>query len=99
MTRIRNGQVVTEADLERMAAEAEDGYDLTNWKPVVGRPSLSANRPHEVSPRITARIPKEVRARVVSRATSEGRSVSAVTRRLLENYAEGAPYPQKAHRA
>ena len=98
MTRIRNGQVVTEADLERMAAEAEAGYDLTNWKPVVGRPSLSANRP-QVSPRISARIPEEVRARVVSRATSEGRSVSAVTRRLLENYAEGAPYPQKAHRA
>jgi predicted DNA binding CopG/RHH family protein len=87
--RTRNGRAVTDADLDRMAAEAEAGFDLSTWKRRTGRPSLGATNPGAHSPRITTRVPEELRARVASRATREGKSVSAVIRELLEGYAGG----------
>ena len=85
--RTKNGRVVTDADLGRMAAEAEAGFDLSTWKRRAGRPSLSEANPGVHSPRITTRVPEELRVRVASRASSEGKSVSAVMRGLLEAYA------------
>jgi predicted DNA binding CopG/RHH family protein len=85
--RTKNGRVVTDADLDRMAVEAEAGYDLSTWKRRAGRPSLSATNTGAHSPRITTRVPEELRAKVASRASSEGKSVSAVMRSLLEAYA------------
>ena len=85
--RTRNGRNVTDADLDRMAAEAEAGFDLSTWKRRAGRPSLGATNPGAHSPRITTRVPEELRARVASRATREGKSVSEVIRELLEGYA------------
>jgi predicted DNA binding CopG/RHH family protein len=94
--RTRNGRVVTDADLDRMAAEAETGFDLSIWKRRAGRPSLSATNTGAHSPRITTRVPEELRARVASRASSEGKSVSAVMRHLLEAYAGEAPSARKS---
>jgi predicted DNA binding CopG/RHH family protein len=85
--RTKNGRAVTDADLDRMADEAEAGFDLSTWKRRPGRPSLSADNTNAHSPRITARVPEELRARVASRASAEGKSVSAVMRDLLEDYA------------
>ena len=89
--RTRSGRVVTDADLDRMAVEAEAGYDLSTWKRRAGRPALGASNAGAHSPRITARVPEELRARVASRASLEGKSVSAVMRDLLEAYAGEPP--------
>ncbi|MGD0248269.1 MAG: ribbon-helix-helix protein, CopG family [Candidatus Limnocylindrales bacterium] len=78
---------LSEADLERLAEEAERGFDLSTWKPRPGRPSLGAAAAGEHSPRIEARVPEPLHRRVVARAAKEGRSVSAVVRQLLEDYA------------
>jgi predicted DNA binding CopG/RHH family protein len=94
--RTRNGRPVTDADLDRMADEAEAGYDLSTWKRRPGRPSLSANNTSAHSPRITARLPEELRARVATRASAEGKSVSDVMRHLLEGYAGQSPAAPKA---
>ena len=94
--RTRNGRPVTDAELDRMADDAEAGYDLSTWKRRPGRPSLSANNTNAHSPRITTRVPEELRARVASRASAEGKSVSAVMRDLLEGYAGQSPAAPKA---
>jgi dUTPase len=85
--RTKKGRVVTDTDLDRMAVEAESGYDLSTWKRRPGRPSLNRINTNAHSPRITTRVPEELRAKVASRASSEGKSVSAVMRSLLEGYA------------
>jgi len=82
----KSGQTLSEADLDRLAEEAEAGFDLSTWTPRPGRPSLSAS-PGVHSPRIVARVPEALHRRVSARAASEGRSVSAVIRLLLEDYA------------
>ena len=84
--RTKSGRLLSEADVDRIAAEAEDGFDLSNWKPRRGRPSLSATAGTH-SPRIEARIPESLHRRVSKRAAEEGKTVSAVVRRLLEDYA------------
>jgi dUTPase len=94
--RTKNGRAVTDAELDRMADEAEAGYDLSTWKRRPGRPSLSPNNTSAHSPRITTRVPEELRARVASRASAEGKSVSDVMRHLLEGYAGQSPAASKA---
>ncbi len=93
MSRVKSTDVVTKrgkhmsaADLDRLADEAEAGFDLSTWKPRPGRPSLSA-QPGTHSPRIEARVPEALHRRVSARAASEGKTVSAVLRHLLEEYA------------
>ena len=88
--RTRHGRVVTDADLDRMADEAEAGYDLSTWRRRAGRPPLNGTSAGAHSPRVTTRVPEELRARVASRASSEGKSVSALMRGLLEAYASAA---------
>ena len=83
----KSGRTVSETDLDRMAKEAEEGFDLSTWKPRRGRPSLGAE-PGTHSPRIEARVPEALHRRVSARAASEGKSVSAVLRELLEEYAQ-----------
>jgi CopG-like RHH_1 or ribbon-helix-helix domain, RHH_5 len=84
--RTRNGHVVTDADLVRMAEEAEAGYDLSTWKRHPGRPSLDATRAGQHSPRIEARVPENLRAEMAHYASEEGKSVSEVLRGLAERY-------------
>jgi hypothetical protein len=82
----KSGRSLSEADVERLATRAEQGFDLAPWKPRRGRPSLSST-PGAHSPRIEARVPEALHRRVSARAAGEGRSVSAVVRLLLEEYA------------
>ena len=84
----RSGRHLTDEDLDRLADEAEVGYDLSRWRPRRGRPFLdpAADSP---SPRVSVRIPVVLRDRAAARAASEGRSMSDVLRELLEEYAGG----------
>lgn len=84
--RTKSGRVLSEAELGRLAAQAEGGFDLATWKPRPGRPSLGPTAGGEHSPRIEARIPESLHRRVMARAAEEGRSVSEVLRQLLEDY-------------
>ncbi len=95
----RSGTVLSEAELDALAAKAEAGFDPARWTPRRGRPSLGGT-PGERSPRIATRISADVRARVAARARSEGKTVSQVQRELLEAYAraDGPSLPGKADR-
>jgi len=97
--RTKNGRTVTDADLDRLAGEAEAGYDLSTWKRRAGRPSLGARDTGRHSPRVSTRVPEELRARVTSRASAEGKSVSQVMRSLLESYAGSTPPEKPTRRA
>jgi len=83
----KSGRRLTGADIERLADEAERGFDLSTWVPRPGRPRLEATAT-EHSPRIAVRVPASLHRRVASRAAEEGQSVSRIVRRLLEEYAE-----------
>jgi Ribbon-helix-helix protein, copG family. len=83
----KSGRTLTEADIERLADEAERGFDLSTWEPRPGRPRLEPSAT-EHSPRIAVRVPESLHRRVRSRAAGEGQTVSRVVRRLLEEYAE-----------
>jgi hypothetical protein len=96
-----SGQVLTDADIEALADEAERGYDLSEWRIRPGRPFLGAAQlaqPGEHSPRIAVRLPAELHRRVRQRASAEERSVSQVVRDLLEDYA-GPPQTLEAQHA
>jgi hypothetical protein len=92
----KDGRVVTDADLERMAAEAEAGFDLSTWKRRPGRPSLGGVRAGAHSPRLVTRVPEELRDEVTFYASAEGKSVSEVMRRLLQAYVDQRSREQKA---
>src|SRR6266700_1704193 len=83
----KSGHRLTEADVERLADEAERGFDLSKWVHRRGRPPLEEGR-DEPSPRIAVRVPGSLHRRVTSQAAAEGRSVSEVVRDLLERYVQ-----------
>ncbi len=84
----KHGRVLTEADLDRLAQRAEEGFDISQWRPRRGRPFLDPDA-GEASPRISVRVPATLRDRAAVRAAREGRSMSDVLRGLLEEYADG----------
>jgi CRISPR-associated endonuclease/helicase Cas3 len=86
----KSGRVLTDEDLDRLADEAERGYDLTNWRPRRGRPFLDPAAGQR-SPRVSVRVPTALRDRAAARAASEGHSMSEVLRSLLQEYAAGFP--------
>ena len=83
----RSGRLLTRPDIDRLTKRAEDGLDLTSWKPRPGRPSLSETVGAH-SPRIAVRVPEDLYRRAVERAAREGRSMSEVVRDLLADYAQ-----------
>ena len=89
----RSGRQLTEDDLDRLADEAEAGYDLSRWRPRRGRPFLDADAGGH-APRISVRVPASLRDRTAARAATEGRSMSDVLRSLLEEYVRE---PAKRH--
>ena len=94
----RSGRILTDADLDRMADEAEAGFDPATFRLRPGRPPLgTSNGGH--SPRLEVRVPAMLRDRVLARAAAEGRSVSDVLRELLEAYAAGSPRPTAPRRS
>ena len=83
----KSGRTLSEAEVDRLADGAEEGFDLSTWKPRCGRPSLDPAAGGR-SPRVEARVPETLHRRVAARAAREGKSLSAVVRQLLEEYAQ-----------
>ena len=93
----KSGRVLSDADLDLLAESAEQGFDLSSWRPRPGRPSLDATAEGS-SPRVEVRVPAALRDRVRKRAAAEGRNLSDVLRELLEAYASGVPANSSRHR-
>ncbi len=93
----KSGRVLTAADIEALAAEAERGYDLTKAKRRrVGRPSLGRG----TSPRVQFRLEAELYKKAQAKAAVDGRSLSAVGRELFERYvADSTKKRRKRRRA
>lgn len=81
-----DGRVLTEEDLDRLADEAEAGYDLSTWVRRPGRPSIDAAAHRGHSPKIETRVPAAIRRDLARFAAEDGRTVSAVLRELAEGY-------------
>lgn len=79
----KDGTVLTEEEVVRLADEAEAGYDPTAARRA-GRPSLTGGRGH--SPHVSFRAPAELRAKAEERAAREGTTVSALAREAFERY-------------
>ena len=85
--RTKNGALLTEKDVEALAAEAEAGYDLSKATWVrAGRPPLGHRG---TSPRIAFRASPELDAAARRRAKAEGKSVSALAREAVQRYVQG----------
>jgi predicted DNA-binding protein len=81
----KSGKRITKEMTERLAKEAEKGYDLSKARRVrvqPGRPSLGEG----VSPRISYRVGRGLYTQVKKRADAEGRTVSELAREALERY-------------
>jgi predicted HicB family RNase H-like nuclease len=76
------GTAVTEALAEKLADEAERGYDLSRGRRV-GRPSLAGRG---ASPRVNFRTTPALHDRARRLAAKEGKTVSALAREALEEY-------------
>lgn len=86
--RTKGAKTLSAAEIERLANRAEQGFDLSQWRPRRGRPWLSATEPGR-SARIGARVPDDLYRRATERAAAAGKSISEVVRGLLAAYAEG----------
>ena len=84
--RTKYGRLITDAELDRMAADAEAGPDVTGWTRRPGRPPLSPDAIGGSSPKIETRIPASLRDDLRRCAAEDGRSVSQVLRELVEAY-------------
>jgi hypothetical protein len=81
--RTKGGHLLTAADIDALAAEAETGYDLSRGtRKYVGRPSLNAG----ISPRVSFRMTQGLYDAARARAEREGRSVSEIAREAMERY-------------
>ncbi len=87
--RTKHGRIVTDEDLDRMAAEAEAGPDITGWTRRPGRPALVPGTPGTASPKIETRIPADLRDELRRCAAADGMTVSQVLRDLVEAYVAG----------
>ena len=76
------GRVITDAEIQAMADEAEAGYDVTKLKRRPGRPSLGASAA-DVFP---VRLEPELRAALDSRAEAEQTTASHIVRNALRAY-------------
>ena len=81
--RTATGKVLTDADIEAMADEAERGYDIELLKKRRrGRPFLGS-APAEVVP---VRLDPELRAALDARAKADETTASEIIRRALRSY-------------
>jgi predicted HicB family RNase H-like nuclease len=79
----KDGTVLTSEEVERLADEAEAGYELATARRA-GRPSLTGRPDH--SPHVSFRAPPELRAKAEQRAAREGKTVSQLAREAFEKY-------------
>jgi len=81
--RTKQGDVLTDRDIDTLAAEADAGYELSQARRQrVGRPSLDIG----VSPRVSFRTSRSLYQAARERAAKEGRSVSELAREAVERY-------------
>lgn len=81
--RTPSGRVLSDADVDALADEAADGYDVTSLR---ARPSRRAGARAEVVP---VRMPPELKAEVERRAEEESTSVSEIVRDALRARLDG----------
>ena len=84
--RTRSGRVVTDDELDRMAGEAEAGFDVSTWTVRRGRPPLDTGTPGAHAPRLATRVPQRLHDDVQRYAAQDGITVSQLLRSLLEGY-------------
>ena len=80
------GHVITDADIEALADEAERGYDpaeLRARRGKRGRPTLSGAGPSTVE---SVRLDPELNDQIAARAKQDGVSTSDVIREALRRY-------------
>jgi hypothetical protein len=80
--RSRSGEELTDEVIERMAADAEAGLDVTKLRRRPGRPRMGS-APAEALP---VRFEPELREAIEERAEAEGVSAGEVVRRALRDY-------------
>ena len=80
---ISNGIAVTDDDIERMADEAERGYDVDQILARRGGRPRIGSAPAEVVP---VRIDPELRAAIDARAVADETSTSEIIREALRRY-------------
>jgi hypothetical protein len=81
-----SGTVITEEVAEKLAEEAERGYDISRLeRRFAGRPSLGEGG---VSPRVSFRAAPDLYEAAWKRADKEGRSLSDLAREALQRYLE-----------
>jgi hypothetical protein len=81
----KSGAPITEELAERLATEAEAGYDLSRGQRI-GRKSLRGGSGR--SPRLNVRTPVDLYEKALAKATREGKTVSQLAREALEKYVE-----------
>ncbi len=82
----KGGTTLTDEEVQRLADEAEAGYDLSKARRV-GRPTLDGGHKH--SPHVSFRAPAKLRAMAEARAAREGKTVSQLAREAFEQYLAG----------
>ena len=83
LPRSKSGVPITNESAERLADEAEAGYELSPAKRV-GRKSLAGA--DGTSPRVNFRMTAELQSRAEARALKEGKTISQIAREALEQY-------------
>src|SRR5579872_3866723 len=77
------GDELNELQINKLATEAEAGYDLGQAKHQrLGRPSLESG----ISPRVSFRTSRKLYDAARQRAVREGRTVSELAREAMEQY-------------
>jgi hypothetical protein len=79
----KSGTPITEEIADRLADEAEAGYDLSKGRRV-GRRSLAGSAGK--SPRLNFRVRPDVYEHARERAEREGKTLSQLAREALEKY-------------
>lgn len=87
--RTKTGRVLTDADVQALADEAEHGYDVERLAKRPGRPRLGS-APAVVVP---VRLHAELLAAVKARAAAESTSLSELVRDALRAYLASEPPP------
>jgi uncharacterized protein (DUF4415 family) len=85
----KSGRAITDRDVERLAADAEAGYDaetLLARRNKRGRPTLGS-APSSVE---SVRLDPELRRQLLDRAEAEGTTTSELIREALRRYLRAA---------
>jgi hypothetical protein len=85
--RTKTGRVLTDADIEALAEEAERGYDVAELARRPGRPRMGS-APASVVP---IRLHAQLRAAAKARAAAESTSLSEFVRDALRRYLATQP--------